>query len=220
MPNVKYVIGIDESGNGALCGPLVVAAVAFRTDMYECHPTFLDNKKHLKIKDSKTIKSAKDRDFLSTYIQNIATAYITVEKTSNEIDERLLAVVFPEAIKLAAARCIERLKSLDTNLNPEDISVLIDGDVKKPDLPFNIECIPGGDRLDWRISAASIIARVYCDRAIDALHEKHPAWKFNLSRGYPTKEHKALLARLGPLEAHRKSFKPVYEAMPKAMGIE
>lgn len=220
MQNIKYVIGIDESGNGALCGPLVVAAVAFRTDMDECPPVLGHSIKHLKIKDSKTIKSAKDRDFLSAYIQNIAAAYVVVEKTSNEIDERLLAVVFPEAIKLAAARCIERLKSIDTDLNPEDISVLIDGDVKKPALPYNIECIPGGDKLDWRISAASIIARVYCDKAIDALHERHPAWKFNLSRGYPTKEHKALLARLGPLEAHRKSFKPVYESMPKIIGLE
>jgi ribonuclease HII len=83
-----------------------------------------------------------------------------------------------------------------------------------------VRCIPDGDKLDWHIGAASIVAKATHDKRIDELHKEYPNWGFDKSRGYPTKEHKALLAKRGPIMAHRKSYKPVQAAMPRAQGIE
>jgi ribonuclease HII len=42
-----------------------------------------------------------------------------------------------------------------------------------------------------------------------ALDARHPDYGFARHKGYPTREHLAALARLGPLPEHRRSFGPV-----------
>jgi len=219
---LRYVVGVDESGCGALAGPLVVVAVAFAVDAERVTSMWkgVYADKTLVAGDSKGIKNPAHRAALSIAVQATCAAVVVIEKTSAEIDARLLGTVFPEAIKLAAARCIERLKALDPTLEREDFLVLIDGDLQKPDLPCPVKCIPHGDVLDWHIGAASIVAKATHDKRIEELHREYPNWGFDKSRGYPTREHKAFLNARGPTVAHRKSYRPVAAAMPRAQGIE
>jgi len=218
----RYVVGVDESGCGALAGPLVVVAVAFPVDAERVSSMWkgVYADKTLVAGDSKGIKNPAHRAALSIAVQATCSAVVIIEKSSAEIDARLLGTVFPEAIKLAASRCLERLKTQDPSLEPEDFLVLIDGDLQRPDLPCQVRCIPDGDKLDWHNGAASIVAKATHDKRIEELHKEYPNWGFDKSRGYPTKEHKALLAKRGPIMAHRKSYKPVMAAMPRAQGIE
>jgi ribonuclease HII len=218
----RYVIGVDESGCGALAGPLVVVAVAFPVDADRVTAMWkgVYADKTLVAGDSKGIKNQAHREALSIAVQATCSAIVVIEKTSAEIDARLLGTVFPEAIKLATSRCLERLKTLDPSLEPEHFQVLIDGDLERPDLPCLVRCIPGGDRTDWRIGAASIVAKATHDKRMDELHKEYPNWGFDKSRGYPTREHKALLTKRGPTMAHRKSYRPVRATMPRAQGIE
>ena len=44
------------------------------------------------------------------------------------------------------------------------------------------------------------------------LDSRHPGYGFARHKGYPTPEHFAALARLGPCIAHRRSFAPVAQA--------
>lgn len=220
--STKYVVGIDESGCGALAGPLVVCAVAFPADTDRVTTMWkgVHADKQLVAGDSKGIKNAAHRAALAIAIKTTCTSIAVIERTAAEIDKRLLGTVFPEAIALAAARCIEKLKSADPGLAPADILVLIDGELQRPDLPCPVRCIADGDKLDWRIGAASVVAKATHDERIAQIHADNPRWEFDQHRGYPTRKHKEMLARRGPLDVHRKSFRPVQAAMPRAMGIE
>lgn len=218
----KYVVGVDECGCGALAGPLVVCAAAFRASDTKVTISWagVGGARTLAVGDSKGVRNPDQRAALSKAVRQAAIGVVIIERTAADIDERLFGTVFPEALQLAAARCIEWLKVVDPTLEPSDVLVLVDGDVTRPSVPCEVRCIPGGDKLDWRIGAASIVAKAQHDVRIDALHAEYPRWGFDSSRGYPTREHKALLAERGPTPAHRKSFRPVRESMPKALGIE
>jgi ribonuclease HII len=218
----RYVVGIDESGCGALAGPLVVCAVAFPEEMDRVTTMWkgVHANKMLAAGDSKGVKNPEHRAALTIAIKATCSSIAIIERTAAEIDKRLFGTVFPEAIALAAARCIEKLKSADPALSPDDIQVLIDGDLQRPSLPCPVRCIAGGDRLDWRIGAASIVAKATHDERIDQIHADNPRWEFDQHRGYPTRKHKELLTQRGPLDIHRKSFRPVQAAMPRSMGIE
>ena len=63
------------------------------------------------------------------------------------------------------------------------------------------------------IAAASILAKVTRDRAMEALARDHPGYGWERNRGYGTAEHRAALARLGVTPQHRRSFRPVREAL-------
>lgn len=220
--SAKWIVGVDEAGCGALVGPLVVCAAAFPVDAVRVSTTWkgVRGDKTLVAGDSKGVKDPAHRAALEAAIKTACPAIAVIERTSADIDARLLGSVFAEAILLAASRCLERLKTIDPTLQADDVEVLIDGDVERPRLPCKVICIPDGDKVDWRIGAASIVAKATHDRRIEELHKEYPRWGFDRSRGYPTKEHKALLAERGPISAHRKSFRPVRDVMPRAVGIE
>jgi len=44
-------------------------------------------------------------------------------------------------------------------------------------------------------------------------HKNLPQYGFNQHKGYPTAQHIAALKKFGPCILHRKSYKPVREAM-------
>lgn len=221
-PRVRFVVGVDESGCGTLAGPLVIAAVAFPIDMRRIEVTWkgVRGDRMLVAGDSKTIKDQTQRAALAAVIASTATSMSVIERTAGEIDARLFGTVFPEAVRLAASRSVEQLTVRDPSIRPCDVLVLIDGDLERPSMPCPVECIAGADAVDWRVGAASIIARARHDVRMDELHASYPTWGFDTHRGYPTKGHKELLAKRGPSPVHRRSFRPVAAASPRAKGIE
>ena len=90
--------------------------------------------------------------------------------------------------------------------------VLIDGN-KCPILTYPCLAVVKGDSLVQAISAASILAKVARDAEMDILHAKYPQYGFADHKGYPTVKHLAALKEHGPLMEHRRSFKPVREAL-------
>src|ERR1700685_1886888 len=96
----KYIIGVDEAGCGALAGPLVVVAAAFPVDAERVTSMWkgVYADKTLIAGDSKGIKNAAHREALSIAVQATCAAIIVLERTSAEIDARLLGTVFPESI--------------------------------------------------------------------------------------------------------------------------
>ena len=63
------------------------------------------------------------------------------------------------------------------------------------------------------ISAASILAKVARDRELVRLDAQYPGYGLARHKGYPTREHLAALRLLGPSPIHRRSFRPVREAL-------
>jgi ribonuclease HII len=68
-----------------------------------------------------------------------------------------------------------------------------------------------GDDICPSISAASVLAKVYRDRQMEALHKFYPQYNFAQHKGYATPEHLEALRCWGPCEIHRRTFKGVRE---------
>lgn len=66
-----------------------------------------------------------------------------------------------------------------------------------------------GDAKCYCIAAASIIAKVTRDRIMKELAKKYPEYGLENHMGYGTKMHREAVAKHGPSEIHRRSFKPV-----------
>ena len=223
MAEPRFIIGVDEVGCGAIAGSLVVAAVAFTADAPRVTAEWRGVRgiKILAADDSKRIKLPEQRQVLNQAIRAAAVSFAVIERTAVEIDARLIRTVFPEAIQLAIRRCGERLAAATSGLRSDEVLVLVDGDLPTPDVPCPTRMVPGGDGTDWRIGAASIVAKAHHDERVRQLADDHPEWEFDKHRGYPTKRHLERLDRDGILDSvHRKSFAPVRAARGEIPGME
>jgi ribonuclease HII len=70
-----------------------------------------------------------------------------------------------------------------------------------------------GDAESFSIAAASIVAKVHRDALMVELDRKYPGYGFAKHKGYPVKQHYRALDELGATPVHRRSFRPVQEAL-------
>ncbi|MEX0430498.1 ribonuclease HII [Spiribacter insolitus] len=179
------VAGVDEVGRGPLAGPVVAAAV--RLD-----PTVSWSE----LRDSKRL-SRRRREQLDAMIREQALDWRIEIASVEEIDQLNIRVASLLAMQRAVAA-----------LTPAPRAILVDGrDV--PSVACPATAVVGGDDSVPAIAAASIIAKVYRDRCILALHEQYPQYGFDRHMGYPTMLHRERLRANGPCPAHRRSFAPV-----------
>jgi ribonuclease HII len=184
----RWVAGLDEAGRGPLAGPVVVAAV------------MLPRRFRLPgLNDSKQV-SEPERERLADEVARRAAGISIGLASAREID----AMNILEATRLAMVRAIQALK-------PRPDFLLIDA-LTLPAVCLPQRAIIKGDALSLSIAAASIVAKVTRDRLMRDYHRRYPHYNFEVHKGYPTPEHLALLARYGPCEIHRRSFRPVVAA--------
>lgn len=223
MSSIEYVLAVDECGAGAMAGPLVVSAVAFRADAKKVTTEIRGPKGPLllEVKDSKKVKNPEHRAALEQAIKASCVARSCIERSSSEIDQKLMRTALQEATELAISRCLELLLVVDKTVSPRGVIVLVDGDGQEPKIPCPVRMIPHGDETDWRIGAASICAKATHDVRISFLHERYPAWGFDSHRGYATRAHKAMLKETGPIPGvHRMSYAPVRATRGTIPGFE
>lgn len=192
--SVGLIAGVDEAGRGPLAGPVFAAAV------------ILDARHPVKgLADSKKLSALK-RERLFDEIRAKALCCSIAEASVQEIDELNIL----QATMLAMRRAVGGLR-----LRPA--KVLVDGN-RIPVLDILAEAIVQGDVLIPSISAASILAKVQRDRWCVELDLRFPQYGFAKHKGYGTLQHMAALRALGACEQHRKSFRPVAEALSQARG--
>ena len=73
-------------------------------------------------------------------------------------------------------------------------------------------CVVGGDGRSASIAAASILAKVSRDRAMEELDRQYPQYQFARHKGYGTRLHYAMLDTYGPSPVHRRTFLKTWEA--------
>ena len=185
----SLIAGVDEVGRGPLAGPVISAAVILDP---ACAISGLA--------DSKVL-SEKRREALYSLIQERALCWAIGRAEVEEIETLNI---------LHASLLSMRRAVLALTIKPQ--KVLIDGN-RCPDLPFPAEAIIKGDASVKAISAASIIAKVTRDREMRDLHDQYPDYGFDRHKGYPTRLHRECLIRFGATPHHRKSFRPVREAL-------
>lgn len=185
MSAVELICGVDEAGRGPLAGPVFAAAV------------ILDPGAPIAgLADSKKL-TARKRDLLARQIKSQAMAWAVASATVEEIDTLNIL----RASLLAMRRAVEALAI-------EPAEVLVDG-LHCPDLRCPARAIVRGDSTVAAISAASILAKVTRDMLMLELHQRHPQYRFDLHKGYPTAAHLAALREHGVSAVHRRSFAPV-----------
>jgi ribonuclease HII len=57
------------------------------------------------------------------------------------------------------------------------------------------------------VAAASVLAKVERDDLMVGLSADHPAYGWRLNKGYAAPEHMDAIARIGPCELHRRSWR-------------
>ena len=187
--NSENIAGIDEAGRGPLAGPVVAASVILAAD---CRIEGLA--------DSKKI-TAKKRANLFDEIKLHAQAWGIGFASACEIDE----INIHQATLLAMQRAY-------ISMNQKAEHVYVDG-LHCPKIDAPCTAIVKGDQLIAEISAASILAKVTRDREMEKHHKYSPQYGFNQHKGYPTAQHITALREYGPCELHRKSYKPVRDAI-------
>ncbi|GMW05455.1 MAG: ribonuclease HII [Gammaproteobacteria bacterium] len=186
------VAGVDEAGRGPLAGCVVAAVVV------------LDGGQDLAgVRDSKLL-SAAQRERLAQMIRGQALDWALGSADVGEID----ALNILHATMLAMQRAVAGLARVPDR-------ILVDGNRAPRFAGYSgpVAALVGGDRCCMAISAASILAKVARDEEMRKLHEAFPQYGFANHKGYPTASHREALRAFGPCPSHRRSFRPVREAL-------
>lgn len=185
------IAGVDEAGRGPLAGPVAAAAVI----LAPFRPI-------VGLRDSKQLTPLR-REVLAVEIRAHALAWAVGWADHAEIDHLNIL----QASLLAMRRAV-----LALGFTPE--KVLVDGN-RCPLLSCPVEAIVKGDSKIAAISAASILAKVERDAAMQRFDTEFPMYGFGIHKGYPTPAHLTALLTHGVCAIHRRSFAPVKRCLEK-----
>ncbi len=181
----NQVIGIDEVGRGAFCGPVVSCSVLLKKKI-------LNNNLVFQITDSKKL-SNKKRIILSKFIKEYSSYSIGVANNI-EIDE----------MNILRATNLSMIRSYDKFRKTENL-VKVDG-LKTFSLNEKTTFIKNGDQKSISIAAASIIAKTWRDKLMTLYSKIYPMYGWDRNKGYGTLEHRSAIKKFGLTKIHRKSF--------------
>lgn len=197
MKCVRYLIGIDEAGRGALAGPVCVGAVLYPEDFDWRHAFYLVTRRGEPIlRDSKKL-SAQQRAILYDYIAqsgSLKHAFALVD--AKAIDTIGIVNAAYEAVAIALSRI---------GVSPTKVEVLLDAGLRAPSV-WEQRSIVKGDETIPAISFASIVAKVTRDKLMDEIAQLYSAYHFEEHKGYGTLAHRRAIAREGLCELHRTTF--------------
>lgn len=179
-PSERRIAGVDDAGRGPVIGPLVIAGVSFR----ECDLEFL---RKLGVKDSKLLSASK-REKLAEEIKRLGLAWHYVELPPKEVDpyvfshRRLFKLNYLEAKRMAEV--IAALTPDEVFVDASDVNEMRFADQISEHLPSRIP-ITSRHHADANypvVSAASIIAKVQRDSAVEKLRDRFG----DFGSGYPS----------------------------------
>lgn len=184
------VAGLDEVGRGALCGPVVAAAVVLGPGF---DTTGLDDSKRL---------TALQRERLADRIRESARSWAVGTAAPREIDRFNIL----RATHLAMRRALGAL--------PEPPDLLLIDAIRIPGVPVPQRPIVKGDAVSVSIAAASIVAKVARDAMMRELDDRYPGYGLAHNMGYASEDHRTALRKIGPSAVHRRSFVVMEIAQP------
>ena len=196
---IKYVAGVDEVGRGALAGPVSVGVAIVSAETSQVPAGLRDSKQISRTAREKLIEP------VSAWVVEYAIGHVA----ASEIDE--IGIV--PALRLAWVRAHQQL-----SIKPDH--VILDGKHNwllepKSDLfttPISDIVVPvtmkiKADASCASVSAASVLAKVARDELMREAALLHPDFGWEGNVGYGSSDHMAAIARLGPTDLHRKSWK-------------
>jgi ribonuclease HII len=184
------ICGMDEAGRGPLAGPVCAAAVVLPRDF----PVEI-------LGDSKKL-SERQREYARQVICE-RSVYGIGWASAAEIDE----INILKASLLAMKRAFEAMRSAGKRdaASLENIEAVADG-LYVPDIAVPCRALVKADSKVPQVMAASILAKTARDRMMLRYSWLYPEYHYEKHKGYPTKEHREILLKLGPSPIQRVSF--------------
>jgi Ribonuclease HII len=189
-PLGSLVCGIDEAGRGPLAGPVAAGAAV----LPEGFP--LDA-----LDDSKALSERRRNEAYALIVES-SLAWSVAWAYPAEIDELNILGATLLAMRRAYLE-IERALTASSRSLPEE--VYVDGN-RLPELGRPCLAVVKGDAIVPAIMAASILAKVSRDRAMERYDWLYPDYGYARHKGYPTQSHRAACLELGPSPIQRMSF--------------
>ena len=176
--------GCDEAGRGCLAGPVFAAAVILP-----------DGYVNELLNDSKKL-TEKQREQLRPIIERDAVAWAVASCDHAEID----SINILNASILAMHRALDKLE-----VRPSHIAV--DGNRFKQYRDIPHVTVVKGDAKYGNIAAAPILAKTHRDEFMRQVAKQYPGYNWEVNKGYPTRDHRAAIAEIGPSPIHRMTFR-------------
>ncbi len=207
------LVGSDEVGRGPLAGKVVGCSVLANVGK-DNWKELVDGFKKMGITDSKKISTKKRNIILQELQIKIPDLEASKVYSINDAIKFCLWEIGPQEIDKinilrAAMKCLTlSYKELIKTEKNSKVVWLVDGN-QAPDK--SIDCFPitKGDQKSVFIGLSSIIAKEYRDYYMRQMDQKYPGHGFSKNAGYPTKQHRESILRLGITPIHRKSFSGV-----------
>lgn len=190
----EAVIGCDEVGRGALCGPVVVAAVWFQ-------PEALPRGLLARLDDSKRVER-QEREAIFEILARAARVQFAA-RSARAIDVHNIRQATLQAMHQAVTRLAV------------DAPVRIDGIDLPRGLAVDARAVVKGDGSVPQIAAASIMAKVLRDRLMARLGLRHAGYGWHSNAGYGTAAHRAAIRAIGHTPHHRRSFGDLFTELER-----
>ena len=197
----RLIVGMDEVGRGALAGPVSVGVVL----VDEALGTVPAG-----VRDSKLLTPAR-RVALVPRIRRWAREYAVGHVHAAELDR----IGIMAALRLAGFRALAQLNSrpdliiLDGNHDwltpPERQGLFAFTETRFPHTPAVTTMIKA-DLKCSSVAAASVLAKVERDAMMVGYASAHPAYSWDVNKGYASPEHRAALDKHGATALHRRSW--------------
>lgn len=176
--------GTDEAGRGCLAGSVFAAAVILPDDFH--HPLLNDSKQ----------MTERNRDLLRPVIEAEAVSWAVGIVTAAEIDE----------INILKASILAMHRALD-GLSVTPGGIIVDGNRFLPWRGVEHRTVVKGDGKFANIAAASVLAKTHRDEYMSRIAAEFPQYRWDVNKGYPTRDHRAAIAEFGPCPYHRMTFR-------------
>jgi ribonuclease HII len=184
----RLVVGVDEVGTGALCAPVVAAAVLVKPN----------TRKIRGVRDSKMLSTGQ-RERVVDDIKARSMAWAVGAASVAEIERLNIR----NAAHLAMRRALRRMPPYD--------HVLVDGQkitgMEEHIGPYTP--IVKGDASSYAIACASVLAKVTRDRLMVKLALRYPGYGWEHNAGYATRDHVAALREYGLTPFHRRTYQRI-----------
>ena len=170
------IAGIDEAGKGPVIGPMCVAGVLVEEDN-------LHLIEELGLKDSKKLTPRK-REFFDVKIKERADGWFVLEVSAHQIDELRTVMTMNEIMVRCYARVLENLRPEYAFLDAADVNEERFGRNVQNGCEYQVRVTARhkADETYRIVAAASIIAKVHRDRAVDLLRREVG----DFGSGYPS----------------------------------
>jgi len=191
---VKYVIGCDEVGRGAIAGPVAIGLSVVGVGVRK-HPDGL--------RDSKMLAEKKREE-----LAPLAVAWSLYSAVGLASADEVDSIGIIAALGLAGRRALVHLHEAGVPIH--ESVVLLDGshDYLSPAMtrPPRVHLRVKADRDCASVAAASVIAKVHRDRIMIDADPVHPGYGWVGNKGYASSDHMAAIKTLGPSALHRHTW--------------